>query len=307
MESPFSTLHTPMRSSLPASATRQEDCGFVPEGDTVYLAAHRLARAIDGATLTKTDFRVPRIATADLTGRRVLEVTATGKHMLIRIEGGVTLHTHYKMEGSWHLYRHGERWRGPAFQVRALLVTDDWVAVGFRLAICDLIATTKEHEVVGHLGPDPLGSDWDPDLALENLSADLDRPIGDALLDQRVMAGPGNVYRCEICFLSGVDPRSAVGSIEDLGRVVDLTKRLMEANRFIGNQVTTGDRRPGFERWVYGRGGRPCRRCRTPIRSDIQDAWGGERVTYWCPACQVSAGGEVGNFGSLKSVGQRSR
>jgi endonuclease-8 len=240
---------------------------------------------------------MPRIATADLSGRVVEEVVARGKHMLIRFEGDLTLHTHYKMEGSWHLYRHGERWRGPHHEVRALLQTRDWVAVGFRLAICDLIPTSREDEVVGHLGPDPLGPDWDPDRALENLSSDLDRPLGDVLLDQRVMAGPGNVYRCEICFLSGVDPKSPVGAVPDLLRVVDLTKRLMEANRTTGRQITTGDARPGFERWVYGRGGQPCRRCRTRISSDIQPAPGGERVTYWCPSCQpevVSAGGEPG-------------
>jgi endonuclease-8 len=280
----------------------------VPEGDTVHLAADRMARALQGAVLTKTDFRVPQIATADLSGRRVLEVVARGKHMLIRMEGAITLHTHYKMEGSWHLYRHRERWRGPGFEVRALLETDDWVAVGFRLAICQLVPTANESDVIGHLGPDPLGPDWDPDSALENLSADLGRPLGDALLDQRVIAGPGNVYRCEICFLAGVHPQSPVGSVTDLSSLVDLTKKLMEANRSTGAQVTTGDRRPGFERWVYGRAGQPCRRCRTTILREIQDAPGGERVTYWCPTCQpVSSGSDEGRVAPLERIHHPSR
>src|SRR5829696_348178 len=183
----------------------------MPEGDTVFLAATRMHTALAGQRLIATDFRVPRFATADLSGQVVREVAARGKHLLLRTDAGTTLHTHFKMEGSWHLYRARERWRGPDFQVRAVLRTEPWVAVGFRLAICELIPTASEHEVVGHLGPD-----------VRRLRADPDRAIGTALLDQRAIAGPGNVYKSEVCFLRGVDPWTPVGKVEDLEGMVDL-------------------------------------------------------------------------------------
>lgn len=261
----------------------------MPEGDTVFVAATRLNKAIAGHVLTKTDFRVPRFATVDLSGRRLHEVIPRGKHLMFRIEGGVTLHTHYKMEGSWHLYRHGEKWRGPAFQVRAILETDRWVAVGFRLAITELIKTAAEREVVGHLGPDVLGPDWDAGEALRRLREAGERTIAEALLDQTIMAGPGNVYKCEICFLRGVHPDTPVSKVPDLEGLIALTKRLMDANRETGIQITTGDPRPGRERWVYGRAGKPCRRCGTGISRVQRRESAEDRVTYWCPSCQPAS------------------
>ena len=229
----------------------------MPEGDTVVLAATRLHAALAGQRLLATDFRVPRFATADLRGQVVREVAARGKHLLLRTDAGTTLHSHFKMEGAWHLYRPGERWRGPDFQVRAVLRTEPWVAVGFRLAVCELLPSAREHEVVGHLGPDPLGPDWDPAEAVRRLRADPDRAIGTALLDQRALAGAGNVYKSEVCFLRGVDPWTPVGEVEGLEGMVDLLKRLMEANRTTGSQITTGDTRPGRTSWVAGRAGKP--------------------------------------------------
>ncbi len=229
----------------------------MPEGDTVFVAASRLQRALAGQELTKTDFRVPRFATVDLAGRNLEEVVARGKHLLFRIDGGVTLHTHYKMDGSWHLYRGGERWRGPAFQVRAVLETAQWVAVGFRLAITELIARDEEITRVGHLGPDLLGPDWNQAEVLRRMSERADDALGEVLLDQRVLAGIGNVYRSEICFLRGVHPLTPVGEVPDLKAVIALSKKLLEANRTSGMQITTGDPRPGRERWVYGRAGSP--------------------------------------------------
>jgi formamidopyrimidine-DNA glycosylase len=259
----------------------------VPEGDTVYVAATWLHGALAGEILTKTDFRVPAHATADLSGRRLLEVVSRGKHFLFRIEGGVTFHTHFKMDGEWHLYGDGQRWRGPEHAVRVVLETGSWSAVGYHLAMTQLVETAHEDAVVGHLGPDPL-TDWDAGEALRRLRQHPDRAIGETLLDQSVIAGPGNVYKCEICFLRGVDPWTPVGDVPDHEALVDLTRRLMQANRRTGTQITTGDERPGRQRWVYGRGGQPCRRCGTPIRRKAQDP-GGERVTYWCPACQPPA------------------
>jgi endonuclease-8 len=260
----------------------------VPEGDTVFLAATRLRAALAGQVLTRTDFRVPRFATADLSGRVLREVDTHGKHFLFRVDGGVTLHSHYKMEGSWHLYRHGERWQGPAFEARCVLENEAWVAVGFRLAITELLPTSEERAVVGHLGPDPLRPDWDAAEALRRLRDAGPTPIAEALLDQTRIAGPGNVYKCEICFLLGLDPWMPVAQVPDLAKVVDLTFRLMNANRTTGSQITTGDLRPGRQRWVYGRGGQPCRRCRTPV---ARRAEAGERVTYWCPRCQPARAG----------------
>jgi formamidopyrimidine-DNA glycosylase len=256
----------------------------VPEGDTVFLAATRLRAALAGQVLTRTDFRVPRFATVDLAGRTVQDVVSRGKHLLFRIGGGVTLHTHFKMEGSWHLYRPGERWRGPGWRVRVLLETAPWIALGFRLAVAELIETAREREVLGHLGPDPLGEGWDAAEALRRLLAHPDRPIGDALLDQRVMAGPGNVWKNELCFLRGLDPETPVGRVPQPEHLVALVRELFEGSKTTGSQLTTGDPRPGRRHWVYGRSGQPCRRCGTPIR--VRGTREAGRATYWCPSCQ---------------------
>jgi endonuclease-8 len=187
------------------------------------------------------------------------------------------------MEGSWHIYRADERWRRPAFQARAVLGTKRFQTVGFSLGVVALLDTDSEGDVVGHLGPDLLGPDWNAPEAIRRLDAEPTRPVGDALLDQRLMAGLGNVYRSEVCFLAGVHPDSAVGEC-NTAQIVSISKRVIEANRDTGSQVTTGDPRPGHDRWVYGRRAKPCRRCSTPIlkRGDGHEG----RILYWCPTCQ---------------------
>ena len=257
----------------------------MPEGDTVFLAGTRLRKALAGQVLTRSEFRVPKYATTDLTGKRLDEVVVRGKHLLFRIEGGVTLHTHFQMDGSWHLYRPRENWRGPSHQVRVILGTEPWTAVGFRLPVVDLVPTSEETELVGHLGPDPLGDSWDEDEAVKRIASDPTVSIAQALLDQSKMAGLGNVYKSEICFLRGLLPNTPVGDVADLRAVVHLGARLLRANKTTGNQITTGIDRPGRRQWVYGRGGEPCRRCQTPIQRD-GGGIGEERVTYWCPRCQ---------------------
>ena len=180
----------------------------VPEGDTVWRTARSLDRALTGHVLVTSDFRVPEIATVDLSGQHVEATIARGKHLLTRIGADHTLHTHLKMEGSWHLYRPGSRWRRPTHQARVVLATDDWTAVGFSLGVTELVARGEEESVVGHLGPDLLGPDWDEPEALGRLTADPDRPLVEALLDQRNLAGIGNMYAAELCFLAGVPPHA---------------------------------------------------------------------------------------------------
>jgi endonuclease-8 len=259
----------------------------MPEGDTVWQAARRLHTALAGKVLTRSDLRVPKYATADLTGRTVLDVTPRGKHLLTRVEGGLTLHTHLRMDGSWKVYADDQRWTGgPAHQIRAILGTVDRTAVGYRLPVLELLRTTDEHRAVGHLGPDLLGPDWDPDQALANLLADPARPLGEALLDQRNLAGIGNVYKCELCFLLGVTPWLPVGALPDdrAAHLPVLAKKLLEVNRDRPIRATTGRR--GQDLFVYGRAPRPCLRCHTPIRVADQGDGSRERPTYWCPTCQ---------------------
>ncbi len=187
----------------------------MPEGDTVHLAATRLHAALAGRLLTRTDFRVPRYAALDLSGRGVDAVVARGKHILMRVDGGTTIHSHLKMEGEWHLYRVGERWQAPGWQARLVLETEAWTAVGFRLGVVDVVPTTDEARLVGHLGPDLLGEDWDADVALANLNDRGDAAIGDALLDQTIVAGLGTIWRSEACWRAAVDPWRPTGEITD--------------------------------------------------------------------------------------------
>ncbi|MFF9211994.1 MULTISPECIES: Fpg/Nei family DNA glycosylase [unclassified Streptomyces] len=260
----------------------------MPEGDTVWQAARRLHDALAGKVLTRSDLRVPRYATVDLTGRTVLDVTPRGKHLLTRVEGGLTLHSHLRMDGSWKVFAPGQRWSGgPAHQIRAILGNPDHTAVGYRLPVLDLLRTTDEERVVGHLGPDLLGPDWDGDRALANLLREPDRALGEALLDQRNLAGIGNVYKCELCFLLGVTPWLPVGALpaERAAQLPALAKKLLEVNRDRLVRATTGVR--GQDLFVYGRAPRPCLRCGTSIRVADQGDGSRDRPTYWCPRCQA--------------------
>jgi len=262
----------------------------VPEGDTVWLAARRLHGALAGRVLTHTDFRVPALATSDLTGDTVTEVVSRGKHLLMRTGTGRTLHTHFRMDGAWHLYRSGTRWTGgPDWQIRAVLANDEWNAVGYRLPVVELLPTADESTAVGHLGPDLLGPDWDVDRALANLRARPDREIGPALLDQRNLAGIGNLYKNEALYLSGITPWTRVEEVDDLDAVVRRAHRLLHANKDHWQQTTTGSLRRGEDHWVFERPGRPCRRCGTRVAAAMQaesEQPTHARISYWCPHCQ---------------------
>jgi endonuclease-8 len=253
----------------------------MPEGDTVWNAAWRLREALAGRVLTRSEFRVPRFAVTDLTGQTVTEVVSRGKHVLIRTDKDLTIHTHLKMEGTWRVRPAAERLRD-SHRIRLVLANDAWQAVGYELGIVEVLPTGQEQLVTGHLGPDLLGADWDQAEAVNRLRADPGRPVGEALLDQRNLAGIGNVYKSEVLFLRGIQPWRPVGEIENMGAVVSLARRMLDANKTRLNRVTTGVRRKGQETWVYGRRGLPCQRCGTLIRWVDQD----DRVTYWCPSCQ---------------------
>jgi endonuclease-8 len=257
----------------------------MPEGDVVWQTARRLHQALAGRPLTRSDFRVPRLATVDLTGDVVTETASRGKHLLTRTRSGLTVHTHLRMDGSWRVRPAAERIRED-HRIRLVLGNEDWQAIGYQLGVVELIRTSDESQVTGHLGPDLLGSDWDSDEAVRRLSAEPDRPIGEALLDQKNLAGLGTWFCAEMLFLRGIDPWHPVGSVEDLDALADLGHRLLDANKTRPGHTSTGDLRPGRESWVYGRAGRPCRRCGTVIRRGEQGPPGQERLRFWCPNCQ---------------------
>ncbi len=256
----------------------------MPEGDAVWRTARSLDRALSGRTLTATDFRVPTLATVSFAGETVVETVPRGKHLLTRIGADWTLHTHLKMEGSWVVGKVGDRWRKPTHTARVVLQAGEVEAVGFALGVVELLPRDREHLVVGHLGPDLLGADWSAPLAVENLLRDPSRPLAEALLDQRNLAGIGNVYAAELCFLTGVLPTTPVGDVAALPRLVARARELLMANRENPGMPTTGNLRRGSSHWVYGR--RECGRCGGVVRAEHQGHAGRERVRYWCPACQ---------------------
>jgi endonuclease VIII len=258
----------------------------VPEGDVVWNTAQRLHAALAGQVLTHSDFRVPRYATVNLAGQTVTEAVSRGKHLLIRTGNGMTVHTHLKMEGAWRIQPAGGQPFRDSHRLRLLLANAEWLAAGYQLGITEVLPTARESQVIGHLGPDLLGPDWDALQAAERLARSPDRPIGEALLDQRNLAGLGTVYMAETLFLRGVDPSRPVGSVDDLPALVELGHRLRDFNKTRPDHVTTGDARPGRQNWVYGRAGRPCRRCGTVIRRGEQGPPGQERLRFWCPSCQ---------------------
>lgn len=261
----------------------------MPEGDTVWLTARRLDLALGGRILTTCDFRVPELATATLVGDTVLNVTARGKHLLTRFGSGLTLHSHLRMDGSWYLNRVGDRPRGhPDHMIRVQLANAEWMATGYRVHDLTLVSTGNENRLVGHLGPDLLGPDWDPDEAVRRIAATGDRSIGEALLDQRNLAGIGNMYKAEVLFMERINPWTPSSAVLDLTRVVTTAQRLLRLNRDHPEQSTTGRSARGQQHWVYERAGQPCLRCRAVILRDMQGEPGKERSTYWCPTCQPS-------------------
>ncbi|MEO8527934.1 MAG: DNA-formamidopyrimidine glycosylase family protein [Pseudolysinimonas sp.] len=259
----------------------------MPEGDTVWKTAQLQNAALAGHLLTSSDIRVPKFATVDLAGETVHEVVARGKHLFHRI-GELSIHSHLKMEGIWRAYAPGEKWQRPAHLARVILDTPNVQAVGFELGLLEVIPTAHEAEVVAYLGPDLLGPDWDAAEAVSRLAAAPEVPVYVAVLDQRNLAGIGNVYANEMCFVRGLLPTRPVGEVSDLPALVDLAERMLQANKDRWTRSTTGDLRPGKRSWVYGRRGRPCRRCGTRLLGgELGHLGTEERVVTWCPRCQA--------------------
>jgi len=266
----------------------------MPEGDTVWRTAARLHEALGGAPLERVDLRWPTLATADLRGAITLEVRARGKHLLHRLSCGLTLHSHLRMEGQWRVEATDRlttrRLADP--DLRAVVGTERWTALGLRLGMLDLVRTVDEVTLVGHLGPDLLGPDVDPARAVANLAAGPEVPIGAALLDQRNLAGIGTFYAAEALFLERLPPWTPVGTLPAvaLGRLVERAQRLLDAGRGHAVQSTTGDRRAGHTAYVHRRAGQPCRRCGAAVRVAPIGPPTQERTMFYCPGCQGGLG-----------------
>ena len=259
----------------------------MPEGDAVFLTARRLDRGLAGRVLTATDFRWPSLATVDLSGATVRGTATHGKHLLTRLEHDgrlLTLHTHLKMEGVWRLVEAGRKWPRPAHEARVVLRTEGRDAVGFALGVVELLPTADEDSIIGHLGPDLMADEWDEEESLRRLLADPDRPLGEALLDQTVVAGIGTIYLAETCFLQGAHPLGPVSAVSDPARLLRRARQLLKSGVYHGRPTTAGERKGTV--WVYRRQRQSCLRCGTPIQVGSVGDKSRERTTYWCPSCQ---------------------
>jgi endonuclease VIII len=266
----------------------------MPEGDTVFHTGHTLRQALAGRVLRRGELRHPRLSTVDLAGRTVPSVRTVGKHLFIRFDNGLSLHNHLRMDGSWRVHKTGARWSAPAHQVRAVLANDEYEALGVRLHDMELLRTEQEVKRVGHLGPDLLDPEWSAEhaeRAVRALTARPDREIGLALLDQTVMAGVGNVYKAEVCFLLGVSPWAPVSEV-DAARVVEVSRDLLLRNALRYDRNTTGLRPRDRKLWVYEQTRRGCLRCGGRIRVADQGSGLDIRKTWFCPHCQPRRSGE---------------
>jgi endonuclease-8 len=265
----------------------------MPEGDTIFRTAEVLRAALANRRITAARAqarpgirRVPDLSR--LVGATVSSVEPRGKHLLIGFDNGLTLRSHLRMTGSWHRYRPGERWRRPAREASAILETAEAVAVAFNTPVVELLtdADLRRSRALNELGPDLLAGAFEADEALGRLRDRAAIELGNALLDQRAVAGIGNVYKSEVSFLEGMDPWAPVSAFTDdeLMAALRTARRLLQANTRGGARVTTGSPARGEALWVYGRVGRPCRRCGTRIEVGRQGELA--RLTYWCPRCQ---------------------
>jgi len=266
----------------------------MPEGDSIFRAARALDRVLRGRVVQKFESVLPALMRVDhdrrLAGRTIEAVSARGKHLLMQFSGDLFLHTHMRMNGAWHIYRPGVRWQRPARDMRILIAAPDVVAVGFNIPIAEFLSSRElaRHRELGALGPDLLGPSFDEGDARGRIRALPREAIGDVLLNQRVVAGIGNVLKSEILFVAAADPFEHVADLSDadLDRIIRVARELMTMSVRGGGRQTTRSMNPAAKLWVYGRGGLPCRKCGTAIESRKTgiDA----RLIYWCPRCQRS-------------------
>lgn len=253
----------------------------MPEGDAVRRTARRLDEALAGDVLVRADLRVPRFATVDLRGMTVLGTAVRGKHLLTRLgdeRRAWTLHHHLRMDGQWRIGRPG-RPSAPAHQIRVWLGTATAQALGVRVHDVAVLPTSQEHTWVGHLGPDLMADDFDAAAGAAVLGL-ADRPLIEALLDQRLICGMGTMWAAELAWTAGVDPRASTASAPDLTAALEAIRRRMLSAL---TEPKLAQRR---ELAVFERTGQPCRRCGTPIRATTVGVPPQQRPTYWCPRCQ---------------------
>jgi endonuclease-8 len=288
----------------------------VPEGDTIYRAARTLDRALAGDVVTRFESVLPALTRVDddhpLAGRTIESVAATGKHLLMRFSDDLVLRTHMRMNGSWHIYRPGERWRRSRRDMRIVVATARFEAVGFNIPVAEFLTTASllRQEDVRKMGPDLLAADFDEAEALRRFRERPSSSIADALINQRVVAGAGNVYKSEVLFICRIDPASRIEDLTDaqLRLIAATARKLLRANvamphqgivTYTGHALSERSESKGYRRttrradpaerlYVYGRARKPCRICGTPIR--VRADGPNARLTYWCPTCQAPVG-----------------
>lgn len=262
----------------------------MPEGDTIWRLA-RQQQPLVGRTIEESELRVPQYATVSLKGATIRRVWAVGKHLYWQCDD-LVLHTHLRMDGVWRTHPAGAKWTRPAHTARVVIRVSGGVElVGHELGMVEVWPLSEFAARTAHLGPDLLADDWAAtgrDEAVRRVTADPNRTIGEALLDQRNLAGIGNEYRAEVCFLRGIHPAARVADV-DAPAAVDLAAKLMRANLERPVRTFTGDSRPGQQTFVFGRRHRPCRRCGTTIEAGELGKAGQERIIWWCPRCQPAA------------------
>jgi endonuclease-8 len=275
----------------------------MPEGDTIFRAARTLHQALAGKPVVRFETALAQLSRVDddapIAGRTVERVRSVGKHLLIEFSGDLVLRTHMRMAGSWHVYRPGERWQRPRASMRVVVETADFQAVAFDVPVAEFRSgrALARDPAVARLGPDVLDPAFDEEEAVQRLRERGELGIGDALLDQRALAGIGNVFKSEVCFAERVHPFTPVSALDDqtLRRLVETARRFLGMNVLEssgGGMVTIpGPRRtthrgdPSPRLWVYGRVGEPCRACGERIVLERRGP--GARSTYLCPRCQV--------------------
>jgi endonuclease-8 len=272
----------------------------MPEGDTIFRAARTLHRALAGRTVTRFDSAYPELTNVDVdtpvVGRTITAVTSRGKHLLMALSGDLVLHTHMRMNGSWHIYKPGERWRLPPRDMRVLVETDAYLAVGFNVPVAEFLSQRdlQRHRQIQALGPDLTDPGFDRAEVIRRLRAADNPTMEELILNQRVLSGIGNVLKSETLFVARINPFAPGSAVDDeaLDRMLTAALRLMKMNivespsmtRAYGHR-TTGSLDPAAGQWVYGRAGKPCRKCGTPIM--LRSSGAEARLTYWCPQCQA--------------------